>query len=115
MKDFPDLISVIIPVCNVQKYLRRCLDSIVAQTYKNLEIIIIDDGSVDDTGKICDEYAAKDNRIQVIHQSHQELPITRNTGLNLAHGKYISTADGDDYIEPDTYEYLYGLITKCLK
>ena len=106
------LISVIIPIYNVEKYLRECLDSVLAQTYKNLEIILIDDGSPDNCGKICDEYAAKDNRIKVIHQINQGVSAARNAGLDAARGEYIGFVDSDDYIKPDMYEYLYALISK---
>ena len=106
------LISVIIPVYNVEKYLRECLDSVLAQTYKNLEIILIDDGSPDNCGKICDEYAQKDNRIKVIHQVNQGVSAARNAGLKVATGEYIAFVDSDDFIKPDMYEYLYALISK---
>ncbi len=106
------LISIIIPVYNVEKYLRECLDSVLAQTYKNLEVILIDDGSPDSCGKICDEYAAKDNRIKVIHQTNQGVSAARNVGLDAARGEYIGFVDSDDYIQPDMYEYLYQLISK---
>ena len=106
------LISVIIPIYRTEKYLHRCLDSVISQTYTNLEIILVDDGSPDNCGKICDEYAAKDKRVRVIHQANQGLPGARNTGLEIATGEYIGFVDSDDYIEPDMYEYLYGLIIK---
>lgn len=98
---FP-LIFVIISVYNVEKYLGICLDSVLAQTYKNLEIILIDDGSTDNSGKICDEYASKDKRIKVIHQSNQGIAGTRNYALEIAQGDYIGFVDADDYMEPDT-------------
>lgn len=78
------LISVIIPVYNVEKYLRRCLDSVIAQTYQKLEIICVDDGSIDDSGKICDQYAVRDARIKVIHQENQGLSAARNRGIDAA-------------------------------
>lgn len=106
------LISVIIPVYNVENFLPKCLDSVLAQTYKNLEIILINDGSADNSGKICDEYAAKDKRIHVVHQENKGLSRARNTGLSLAKGKYIAFVDSDDYIDLDMYEYLYSLISK---
>lgn len=109
--DLP-LISVIIPVYKVEKFLPKCLDSIIGQTYKNLEIILIDDGSTDNSGKICDEYALKDTRIRVVHQKNQGLPLARNAGLKIAHGEYIAFVDSDDYIELDMYEYLWKLISK---
>ena len=104
-----DLISIIIPVYNVEQYLKQCLDSVINQTYKNLEIILVDDGSTDNSGKICDEYALKDNRIKVIHKQNGGVSSARNTGLNVATGEYIGFVDGDDYIELDMYEYLYSL------
>ena len=106
------LISIIIPVYNVEQYLRECLDSVLAQTYPNLEIILINDGSQDNSGKICDEYAAKDGRVQVIHQLNQGVSAARNAGLKVASGEYIGFVDSDDYIQPDMYEYLYQLISK---
>ena len=98
------LISVIIPVYNVEKYLRRCLDSVIAQTYQNLEIICVDDGSVDESGKICDQYAVRDARIKVIHQENQGLSAARNKGLDAAEGEYIAFVDSDDYILEDMYK-----------
>ena len=105
-----DLISIIIPVYNVEKYLCRCIDSVINQTYKNLEIILIDDGSTDNSGKICDEYVLKDNRIKVIHKQNGGVSSARNTGLDVAKGEYIGFVDSDDYIERDMYEILYNLI-----
>ncbi len=106
------LISIIVPVYNVEKYLQECLDSVLAQTYKNLEIILIDDGSTDNCPQICDDYAAKDKRIKVIHQKNQGVSAARNAGLKMAKGEYIGFVDSDDYIKPDMYEYLYQLISK---
>lgn len=99
-------ISVIIPVYNVEKYLKRCLDSIVNQTYKNLEIILVDDGSTDKSGNICDEYAAKDKRIIVIHKENGGVSSARNKGLDICIGDYISFIDSDDWIEEDFFEYV---------
>ncbi len=99
-------ISVIIPVYNVENYLRRCLDSVIYQTYRNLEIILIDDGSRDGSGKICDEYAAKDVRVCCIHQRNSGVSKARNHGLSVATGDFYHFLDSDDYIELDTYEYL---------
>lgn len=99
-----DKISVIVPVYKVEKYLRQCLESVVNQTYKNLEIIIIDDGSPDNCGAICDEYAAKDERIKMIHQANKGLSAARNVGLDMATGEWISFVDSDDWCELDMYE-----------
>ncbi len=107
-----DLISVIVPVYNVQKYLKQCIDSIINQTYKNLEIILVDDGSTDNCAEICDDYAKKDDRIKVIHQKNQGLSMARNNGLEIAKGKYIGFIDSDDYIELDMYQMLYNLKKK---
>ena len=97
-------ISVIVPVYNVEQYLPQCLDSIINQTYKDLEIICVDDGSPDNSGKILDEYAKKDNRIKVIHQENGGLSEARNTGLDNATGDWISFVDSDDYVALDYYE-----------
>ena len=100
------LISVIVPVYNVEPYLRKCLDSIVGQTYSDLEILIIDDGSTDGSGKICDEYAAQYERIQVFHTENKGLSCARNLGLDNANGDWIGFVDSDDWIELDMYEAL---------
>ena len=105
-------ISVIVPVYNVEKYLKKSIDSIINQTYKNLEIILVDDGSIDDSGKICDEYEKKDARIKVIHQENQGLSKARNNGIEQATGEYIGFVDSDDYIEKKMYEILYEYIIK---
>lgn len=101
------LISIIIPVYNVEKYLERCLNSVINQTYKNLEIILIDDGSTDGSGKICDEFTKKDNRIIVIHKENGGVSSARNKGLEIAQGEYIGFVDSDDYIEENMYEVLF--------
>lgn len=100
------MISVIVPVYNVEPYLRKCLDSILAQTYQDLEILIIDDGSTDGSGKICDEYPEKDERIRVFHTENKGLSAARNLGLDNATGDWIGFIDSDDWIEPDMYEVL---------
>lgn len=99
-------ISVIIPVYNVSKYLRRCLYSVISQTYRQLEIILIDDGSTDGSSEICDEYAKKDNRIVVIHKPNGGVSVARNKGLDIATGDYIGFVDSDDYIHPNMYKVL---------
>ena len=103
------LISVIIPIYNAEKHLRTCLDSIVNQTYRNLEILLIDDGSPDDCGTICGEYEARDPRIRVIHQEHRGTAAARNTGLSVAQGEWIACVDADDWVEADMMEYLLSL------
>jgi glycosyltransferase involved in cell wall biosynthesis len=107
MEDNNSLISVIIPVYKVEKYLDKCLKSVVGQTYTNLEIIIVDDGSPDRCGEICDEWAHKDKRIKVIHKTNGGLSDARNAGLDIAKGGYIGFVDSDDYIHPEMYLMLY--------
>lgn len=103
-------ISVIVPVYNVELYIKKCLESLIHQTYTNLQIILVDDGSTDKSGVICDEYAKVDERIQVIHQKNAGVSKARNVGLSIAEGKYVAFCDADDWIEPDMYEYLYNLL-----
>lgn len=102
-----ELISVIIPIYNVGKYLDKCIQSVVNQTYKNLEIILIDDGSSDNCPEMCDEWAQRDTRIKVIHKKNGGISETRNVGLAAATGQYIGFVDSDDYIVPQMYEKLY--------
>lgn len=104
-------ISVIIAIYNVDKYLDKCLNSVVNQTYRSLEIICVDDGSVDNSGKICDEYAVKDSRIKVIHKENGGECSARNVGLEVATGDYISLIDGDDWLELTMYEVLLNNIS----
>lgn len=106
------LISVIVPAYNVEKYIARCLDSILSQTYTNLEVLLIDDGSTDSTGRICDDYARKDERVRVIHQENQGLAEVRNIGIREAKGEWIQFVDSDDWIEPETIETCYNLALK---
>lgn len=101
-----ELISVIIPVYNVEKYLIECVDSVLNQTYTNFEIILVDDGSTDESGRICDEYAAKDSKVKVIHQENKGLSEARNSGFFNATGKYVYFLDSDDWILPETLEKL---------
>lgn len=99
-------VSVIVPVYNVEKYLARCVDSITSQTYENLDIILVDDGSTDNSGRICGEYAKKDTRIRVIHQKNKGASAARNCGITAASGNYIGFIDSDDWIDKDMYELL---------
>lgn len=104
--DKSDKISVIIPVYKVEPYLRQCVDRVIGQTYKNLEIILIDDGSPDNCGAICDEYADQDKRVRVIHKQNGGLSSARNDGIMAATGKWVAFVDSDDWIEVDYYEKL---------
>lgn len=99
-----DKLSIIIPIYNSEKYLRECLDSIVNQTYQNLEIILIDDGSKDDSYSICKEYRKKDKRIKYIYQENSGVSQARNKGIKWATGKYLTFVDSDDFVDLDTYE-----------
>ncbi len=101
-------VSVIVPVYNVEKYLKKCLDSLIAQTIDNYEIILVDDGSPDNCGMICDEYASKYSNIRVIHQQNQGLSMARNNGIKKAKGKYLAFVDSDDFISKEMLEYLYN-------
>ena len=101
-----DLISVVVPIYKVEKYICKCVDSILAQTYTNLEIILVDDGSPDNCPQICDEYAEKDRRVKVIHQQNGGLSAARNAGIAAANGEYIGFVDSDDYIHPEMYQRL---------
>ena len=99
-------ISVIIPAYNVEAYIARCLDSVLSQTYQNLEVIAIDDGSTDKTGAVLDDYAQKDSRVIVVHQKNAGLVMVREKGIALASGDYVGFVDGDDAVDPDMYEKL---------
>lgn len=103
------LISVIVPCYKVEQYISKCVDSIINQTYHNLEIFLVDDGSPDNCGKICDEYAAKDNRVKVIHKENGGLSDARNAAIDIAKGEWITFVDSDDYISLDYVEILYRL------
>lgn len=105
-----DLISIIVPVYNVEQYLSRCIDSIIDQTYTNLEIILVDDGSPDRCGEMCEEYAARDKRIKVIHKENGGLSEARNAGIDASSGKYLMFVDSDDYIAPDMVKKLYDAL-----
>ena len=106
------VISVIVPVYNVEKYLKKCIQSIIDQTYKNLEIILVDDGSSDNSGKICDEFAQKDNRIKVIHKTNGGLSDARNAGLDIMSGEWVSFVDSDDFVSSYYIENLHYLVNK---
>lgn len=106
-----DLISVIVPAYNVEKYIRYCLNSLKNQSYSNIEVIMVDDGSKDSTGVICDEFAAKYVNFQVIHKSNEGLGFARNTGIQHAHGKYITFVDSDDWIDENLLQTLYDGIS----
>ena len=100
------LVSIIIPVYNVESYLRECVDSVIRQTYVNLEIILVDDGSTDSSGSVCDEYAHRDQRARVIHKQNGGISSARNAGFDASHGEYVFFLDSDDYIAADTIECL---------
>lgn len=102
-----DLVSVIIPVYNAEMYLKNCLDSVLAQTYHDIEIILIDDGSKDCSAKICDEYAAKDSRIKVLHKKNEGVSKARNAGIEMSSGEYLSFVDADDTIDRDYISLMY--------
>lgn len=106
------LISVIVPVYNVEKYVSDCLDSIICQTYRNLEILVVDDGSIDSSGEICEKYAETDDRIVVLHKGNGGLSDARNYALERCSGEYITFIDSDDLVAHDYVAYLYGLIVK---
>ena len=106
------VISVIVPIYKVEQYLRQCVDSILNQTHSALEVILVDDGSPDGSGKICDEYAARDSRVRVIHKKNGGLSDARNAGIDIAQGDYIAFVDSDDWLEPDTYESMLAAMEK---
>ncbi|EHI98321.1 glycosyl transferase family 2 [Clostridium sp. DL-VIII] len=105
-------VSVIVPIYNVEKYLPRCVESIMEQTHKNIEVILVDDGSPDHAGEIADSYAQKDKRIKVIHKKNAGVSAARNTGIDAATGDYVCFSDADDYLMPDYVEYLLDLSVK---
>ncbi len=105
-------ISIIVPVYKVEKYLKKCVDSILAQTFSDFELILVDDGSPDNSGRICDDYAKKDARVRVVHKQNGGLSSARNAGIEVAKGKYLGFVDSDDYIAEDMYELLYKAIIK---
>lgn len=105
-----ELVTIIVPVYNVEKYINECIDSLIKQTYKNIEIILVDDGSKDKSGVICDNYAAADPRIKVIHKKNEGLGFARNTGLKAAQGKFVTFIDSDDKADADLVESLMNEI-----
>ena len=112
MKKQNELVSVIVPIYNGKQYLMQCIDNIVRQTYENLEIILVDDGSTDDSGSLCDELASKDSRMKVIHQENRGVSGARNAGLSLSNGTYIIFTDCDDYLEKNAIELLVPIMEK---
>lgn len=102
------LVSIILPIYNVEKYLNRCMDSLLNQTLKDIEIIMVDDGSPDNCPKMCDEYAKKDNRVKVVHKENGGLGYARNSGLDVATGEYVAFVDSDDYVDSSMYETLWN-------
>ncbi len=112
MINFKDLISVVVPVFNVEKYLDHCILSVLNQTYKNLEIILVNDGSTDTCSVMCDQYAIYDSRIKVVHKFNEGLSSARNVGLEIATGKYVTFVDSDDSVTEDYIEVLYDALKK---
>lgn len=106
------IISVVIPVYNCEKYISRCIDSVLMQKFKNFELILVDDGSLDNTSRICDEYIQKDKRIQVIHKKNGGVSSARNAGIRIARGEYITFIDSDDYIDEKMFEVAYREINR---
>lgn len=106
------MISVILPVYNIQEYLPKCMDSLFCQTYTNLELVLVDDGSTDQSGMLCDHYAETDKRIKVIHKTNGGLSDARNAGIERAQGEFITCIDPDDYVDKDYISYLFGLVKK---
>ena len=100
-------VSIIIPVYNTGEYLRSCVDSVLAQTMEGWELLLVDDGSTDNSGAICDEYAARDSRIRVIHKENQGVSMARNLGLELARGEYVGFVDSDDWLAPEMFDEMY--------
>jgi glycosyltransferase involved in cell wall biosynthesis len=112
MKSIP-LISIITPVYNVEQYLPQCIESVINQTFQNWELLLIDDGSTDRSGIICDEYALKDERIRVLHKENSGQSDSRNMALLLAKAELIGFVDSDDWLEPDMYAMLYRTLINC--
>lgn len=106
-------VSIIIPVYNAEKFLHRCVDSLLAQTFSDFELILVDDGSPDGSGAICDAYAAKDSRVQVIHQENQGQSVAKNRAMEQMRGQWVMFADSDDWMHPQSLEYLYNAALDC--
>lgn len=107
-----DKVFIIVPIYNVEKFIRKTIESLINQTYNNIEIILVDDGSPDDSPRICDDYSKKDTRIKVIHKENGGVSSARNSGMKASCGDYIMFVDGDDYVEPDYVDYFINLIKK---
>lgn len=107
-----DLVSVIVPVYKVEEYLHRCIDSILTQSYETLEVILVDDGSPDNCGLICDEYHAKDKRVKVVHRENGGLSAARNSGLDIVSGDYLMFVDSDDWLDVNTIKYLHQILVE---
>ena len=107
-----ELVSVILPIYNVELYLKECIESVIGQSYKDLEIILVDDGSTDQSPYICDEYAKIDRRIKVIHKKNGGLGYARNSGMKVATGEYVAFVDSDDYVDLDMFESMYNSAKK---
>ena len=105
-----ELISIIVPVFNTEKYLDKCIQSILGQTYSNIELLLIDDGSTDSSGAICDKYVTQDSRVRVFHKPNEGVSIARNWGLDNAKGEWITFVDSDDWIDTDMYEKMYNAV-----
>lgn len=106
------MISIIVPVYNVERYIERCVDSLINQTYRDLQIILVDDGSTDKSGVLCDQFTTIDKRIEVIHKCNGGLSSARNAGLSIARGEYIAFVDSDDWVSVDAYEYMLSILNK---
>ena len=106
------LISVVLPIYNIEAYLDRCMEAVLNQTYDNLEILMVDDGSPDGCGAMCDRYAREDSRVKALHKENGGLSDARNYGIAHSTGEYITCIDPDDYVDLDFVEYLYGLAAK---
>lgn len=107
------MLSIIVPIYNVRQYVHQCIDSILNQDYKDLEIVLVDDGSTDGCSEICDEYLSKDERVHVVHKANGGLVSARKAGVLASHGEYIAFVDGDDWIESDMYSSMYSIVMEC--